>query len=55
MIYTSHSSDTFYRYFNVQARRKQLRVGPAKIRLSAEGTSTLGGSGEHAPPGEFLI
>ena len=28
-----------------QARRKQFRVGPAKIGSSAEGATTLGGSG----------
>ena len=29
----------------MQARRKQLRVGPTKIESSANGASTLGGSG----------
>ena len=29
-----------------QARRKQLRVGPAKIESNANGASTLGGPGE---------
>ena len=32
-----------------QARRKQLKVGTAKIGSSAEGASTLGGSGGMLP------
>ena len=38
----------------VQAQQKQFRVGSAKIGWSAEGTSTVEGSG-HAPPGNFEI
>ena len=38
-----------------QAWRKQLRVGPAKIGSSAEGTSRLGGGSEGMPPREILI
>ena len=33
----------------IQARRKQFRVGPARIGSSAEGASILGGSGGMLP------
>ena len=32
-----------------RARRKQFRIGPAKIKSSAESASTLGGSGGMLP------
>ena len=45
----NNSKSTMHNVHSTQARRKQFRVGPAKIGWSAEGTSKLGGSGGMLP------